>query len=134
MDENTNPNETPQPPVSEELVICLDRREIPIKLKDVHGIVKTYTLREMAGVQRDKWLNSMGSRLRTDKNGNVLGVRVFDNLQASLIAKCLYDDRGELVPEEVIAKWPSSAQKILFQKCQEMNALTDEGEEAAKKD
>jgi hypothetical protein len=112
----------------------LARKEEEVEFEDEHGNVVVYTLREMTGIKRDKWLNANSTRMKYDREGNPVGMKVFDNFQAALIAQCLYDARGAMVPESTISNWPSSLQSELFQKCQQMNALTVQSREEAKKD
>ncbi len=119
----------PAPAVDDVLVIRLARRERRVTVEDEQGIAKTYAVREMMGNSRDQWLNGMAKRMKLDKNGAPVGVAEFGGLQASLIARCLYDDQGKLVTEAVIAQWPASAQKALFEVCQDLSGLTDKTKE-----
>jgi hypothetical protein len=114
------------------LRLRLVRSEKPVEIEDAQGMVHTFTLREMVGLERDRWLNSMGDRVKVDGSGKMIGLRKFENMQASLITKCLYDQHGQLVQEKVISTWPSTAQKALFEMCKEMNGLNDEDEEKEK--
>lgn len=116
---NRNPNK---------VTISLSRAEREV---DIDG--DTYTVKEMSGNELDKWRGTVGNRITTDSKGNSR-VTNFEKFSASLISFCLYDKSGNLVPIETIASWPAMAQKTLFEICQEINGLTDEAEEAAKKD
>lgn len=130
-DENNNTS----PDAEEEVVrIRLVRKTKKVDVEDENNKVQRYTLCEMVGAQRDKWLNNWSARVRTDRSGNVIGMKTFDDLQAALIAKCLYDENGELVKQEVISRWPATAQKQLFELCQKMNGLDSDSEEEEKKD
>lgn len=102
------------------LEILLDIKEEKIKMKQ--GITEKYfTLREMTGFERDAYMMGMGKRMQ-DKEG-VEGIMDFENIQADLISRCLYDNNNALVTVAVISKWPASAQQTLFDKCEEINGL-----------
>ena len=124
-DEETQEPQTSPAPTDEILVVRLSRRERKVTIEDEHNIATTYTIREMMGNSRDQWLNGMARRMKLDKSGTPVGVQEFSNLQASLIARCLYGVDNKLVPETVIAVWPSSAQRALFDICQELSGLVD---------
>lgn len=127
---------TPVVPVDDIPVFKLTRREKKIKIEDGNGDTKGYVIREMMGTDRDKWLNTMATRMKVDNKGNSLGVREFDGLQSSLISRCLYNESGALVLIEVISRYPASVQKSLFSLCEELNSLGDvkKAEETAKND
>jgi hypothetical protein len=110
------------------LVVTLNRREQPV---DIDG--ERYLLREMTGNELDEWRSTVGNRISVDKSG-VQKVTNFDKFTASLIACCLIDPAGKRVDQTVIANWPATAQKRLFEMCQALNGLTLEAEEAEKKD
>lgn len=106
--------------------------EIPILLADPETKdERKYVLREFNGAERDKYLNSVSSRMKIDPQGNST-IRSFDGLHANLIKRCLYDSDGQLVTEEVIQSFPARVQTALFEKAQEICGLgekvvTDEG-------
>lgn len=116
------------------LQVSLCRKEEKIQLQTNGGEVITYTLREMTGSEMAKWRNSLASKMKIGSNGMPVGVKSFDGLESSLIAKCLVDPEGKLVKQEIIDDWPASTLKALFVKCQKLNGMEEESREAAKKD
>lgn len=112
--------------------IDLGFKEEVVTLKDKSGNTTEFKIREMSGALRDKWMNTMGSRLKSDVNGKPVGMRDFTGIQSSLIALCLFDSAGNSVPETTIAAWPASAQKMLFEICQKINGMDEASAEAEK--
>jgi hypothetical protein len=117
----------------ETLTISLVRDEIPIELRLADGTTRKYKLYEMTGAQRDAWMTRNLKRARYDDKGQAVGVQDYNNVQADLIACCLYDDRDQAVPLSTIASYPARAQQFLFDKCQLLTGLNEEGVERAKK-
>lgn len=111
--------------MSEAQEFSLELEEIPIKIKDKNGTTLEYSLRELDGFERDKYLNSLSDRIRIDVNGKPSGVKNFDGLQASLLSKCLWDAEGKLVPISVVQKWPARVQSSLFEQAQKLSGLDD---------
>jgi hypothetical protein len=111
--------------------IDCDLKEETVKLK-VNGVVRIFKIRQMTGRARDSLLTEEAKRYRVEE-GRVVGLSNWDGRSASLIARCLYDEKGKMVPMEVIQKWSGLAQDFLYEKCQKLNGLTRESEEEAKK-
>jgi len=119
----------------ESLEFSLDRRTIPVTLNDSKtGTSRTYTLRELDGTERDRYLNLLAARTKVGKDGKPQGIKDFKDLQADLVSKSLLDDNGENVPTNMIQKWPVSVQAKLFKMAQKLSALEDESEKEAKND
>lgn len=117
---------------AEVLEFNLEFQEVPVKIKDESGNVKNYTLREMDGKERDKFLNNMGSRMRIGSDGKPSGIRDFNGMQSGLLTRCLLDEEGKQVSDAVIQGWPAKVQTALFMKAQEMNGLSEGAEAEAK--
>jgi hypothetical protein len=108
---------------------------IPVTIKGPDGKMKNLELREMDGELLTKWFEILGGRVKTNRAGRQVGKIDFTKFHASLISLCLYDtDTNQRVSKEVIDKWKASTQNALFNKCREMNGLTDEAAEDAKND
>lgn len=119
------------------LVINLSRKERKVRITDVNGTTGDYLLREMMGTDRDKWMNTIGSRMQIDPGtGKSVTLKNYDGLQAGLIAKCLYKAGTDVpVPLEVIQlTFPATAQEALFEACQKLNGLDKTAKDEAKKD
>jgi len=108
----------------EALDFTLDRNERPVTING-----EAYVLVELDGKERDKYLNNVGGRVRTNKDGTPAGVRDFDGLEASLIAGSLRKiENGERVPVDVatIQGWPARVVSALFKAAKDLSALGDE--------
>lgn len=117
------------------LEITLTRVEEPLRVRGAGGEILEYRIKEMTGTERDRYLNVMGSKVKTDANGKATGIRDFTGIMTALICRCLYGPDGKLVTEKEISEWPSSAQKKIFERCQAVNGLGDEKNvEAVKND
>jgi len=104
----------------------LDFDEVSVKLGD-----EDYLLRELSGKDRDKYLNNVGGRLKTDKNGNE-GVKNFDKMQAALLSLALkkINEEGTLesVSIEFIQGIRASVQKVLYDTARELSGFTSPNE------
>ena len=107
--------------------------EESVTLKGADGIVKECVLREMNGRDRDGYLNLLKSRIAIDAQGRP-SIKSFDGHQASLIAKCLFDEAGNPVPMAEINAFPASVQAALFASAQSLNALDEAGAGEVKND
>ena len=106
-----------------ELKFVLTLKEESVVLDD-----KDYTLRELDGLQKGKYLNSMGGRLIMNEEGKVSGFKDFAGLESSLLSLCLYDSEGKTVPAAKIQSWPSSVLSKLFEAAQVLSGLNEEGQ------
>jgi hypothetical protein len=112
----------------------LIRKEIPVEIEVSPGVEKKFTLREMVGDELGKWKDGQKARFEKDKRGTVIGFKTVRGLEADLICRCLYDEENNLVPAKEMLNWPPTILKGLAKDCQDLNGLTDEAEEAEKKD
>ena len=112
------------------------RQQIPVELEDEGKVSTKYTLKEMMSDEKDAYLQWQNGKIKTDRDGNPIGVTDFKRFQANLVARCLFENNtGQRVTEEEIGtKFPTSVVQALFEACQKLNALTKEGAEEAKKD
>jgi hypothetical protein len=93
------------------------------------GVTAEYSLREMDGTQRDTYLN--GQRQRTTIRDGHVEIKDFKGHYSALLALCLYDPEGKLVPEKIIQTYPTSAQAALFDAGQQINKLDRVGSTGA---
>jgi hypothetical protein len=107
----------------------LTLEEQSIKLKGKDGVSRDYILKELTGFQRDKYLESESPKMDAARRS----VKNFTDVQASLIAKCLFEvGQAEPVPLKDIRDYPSRVQHRLYKMCLEINGFGEEGELAAK--
>jgi hypothetical protein len=112
----------------------LIRKEEKVVIEISPGVEKNFILREMIGDELAKWKDGQKARFEKDKRGNVVGFKSVRGLEADLISRCLYDKENNLVPAKEMTNWPPTILKGLAKDCQDLNGLTDEAEEAEKKD
>lgn len=106
-------------------------KSIPVEIEE-EGKVKTYTLRELKGPDRDAWLNVLSKRMKFDAKGTPQGISNYAGMFSGLVAKCLYDEKGQLVPEEVIQSWPAPVSMQLYLEAQKLSGLEANAGENAK--
>lgn len=103
--------------------ISILRKSQPVDLEVEEGSVVRYFVKEMSGAQRDEYLNKTAQKSRLDANGEVVGLKDYKGLYSNLLAFCLYDDGGKLVPESKIQEWPDAAQRALYEMANELNGM-----------
>ena len=106
----------------------LTLEELPVEIDG-----KSYILQELDGKDRDKYLTSIGSRLRQNAKGEAAGVKNFDGLQASLVAKSLKkigeDGEKTAVTQDAIQAMPARVVAGLFKEAKKLSKLGDEEKE-----
>lgn len=109
----------------------LAEKKISIPVDDV-GTERTFTLRELTGLQRDKYAESVRSRLERDNTGRAIGMKNVTGFFASLISLCLYDETDKLVPAADIQAWPTRLQKWVHDEAEKLSGLDQDAKENAK--
>ncbi len=124
--------------VEEQGLICLKRS---ITLKQLDGSVKHYELRELTGLERDDYLNSLKKMTGKD------GVTNFDSLYSNLLKRSMFevekepkedgsfDPDGKILKEtkltnEHVQQWPAGTQKRLWNAARLLSKLDDGAKEA----
>lgn len=88
-----------------------------------------YTLREMNGIQRDKYLNKMAAKVEMGPGGQIQSVKDFSGTEVVLLEECLFDVENKPVPAKVMQEWPSTILGRLFDLAQELSGMTEEARE-----
>jgi hypothetical protein len=129
-EDNVSETETPPEPTPEPEVkrFRLVRKQIPVELEDAGGKVLRCVMRELDGQERDKFLNIMSTRMKTDAKGKPSGVKDFTNLQASLLVASLFKPDGKPFTSAELQKFPSSTQTELFKMAQKLSGLDEKAE------
>jgi hypothetical protein len=96
-----------------------------INIKGLDGVTQEYLVCEMTGTQLEEYLNSMKDRVIMD-GGRVVGMKQFNGMYTSLLARTTKRSDGSFVPLAELDKWPASLQKKLFKIAQTLNDLDDE--------
>ena len=103
------------------------------KLVKIAG--QKYLLVEMMNSDLTAWTKYQATRVR-ERNGKPDIERAnFDDFYAKLISMCLYDEKGDArIPMETIRDtFTASVISGLFDACQTLNGLNQEGRDEAKK-
>jgi len=87
---------------------------------------KRYSLRELDGLQKGKYMNKMGTKVDLGPDGAIQSFKDYSGLETILLEECLYDENDKLVSTEVMQRWPSSLLTDLFRLAQELSGLTEE--------
>jgi len=106
------------------------------------GEIEHYAIRELDGNQADAHMNDMSKRTRYDAKGNPSGLKNFTNLQASMIARGMYEatldkdendewrvvELGKKVSEKFVQGLPSRIRMALHKRLTELSGLSDSSE------
>jgi len=98
-----------------------------------------YIAQDMMGDELGAWMKYQATRLVDGKKGRPdVNKADFSEFNAMLISLCLYevDAAGapaRKVPIDLVKKWSAPVLNYLFDLCQRMNGLTEDGREEAKK-
>lgn len=105
---------------------------IPFQIETAEGVAVDHELREMAASARDEYLNSLGDRVRIDKDGRPIGVKNFKGMQSDLLVRCLFlKGEDKPIPASAIQSWPSSVVAELYKEAQTLNHLNQTEKEVA---
>ena len=111
----------------EELVFETTLKEVPVTIDNV-----VYTMRELDGRQKGKYLNKMGGRIVLNDEGKVRAFKDYAGLESTLLELCLYDNDDKLVPSNIMEVWPSTVLGKLFDAAQELSGLDEESRKKQK--
>lgn len=137
-EENKSSEKTDEPKIPTSLDFDLVLTRIPVNLKDKEGVVHAYYLEELNGEDRDIHLDDLGDRMKYDGPAGKARMKTMKAMQSNLVGQCLYKVSGdgkddELVPSEVVQKWPARIVQRLYDVANDISALTEKAEKAAKK-
>jgi hypothetical protein len=117
------------------LRFSLKLEDIPVILTGKDGVEEHYTIEEMDGGRRDAYLNRQREKAEFDDAGKVTEVHTFEGSQSTLLSLCMRDDKGKLVPEDVIQSFPSHVLEALHEAAQKLNETeTPDAENDSKKE
>ena len=118
------------------LKFSLQREEKDVELTASDGSMKKYKLKEFSGVQRKEYM----ARFKMDiafKDGEAV-IQTAEDFkplsETEFLALCLYNEQDELVKEEEILKFPSTAIIGLHKAALELSGLDKDSVEKAKND
>ena len=117
-----------------ELVFSVVLKEIPVKIKEADGAEKIYKLKELTSAQRKKYNESFDVKVEM-VDGEVKasagdGFKMFSAQE--FLALCLYDENDKLVPENVLADYPSTVTAGLHEEALKLSGLDKDSLETAK--
>ena len=103
-------------------------KTVPVEL-DNNGTTEEYVLHEMTAAARDKYMDTLASRMRMGPDGKPTGVTKFEGMQADLIVASLRTKDGAAVRKDTVQSWPSSTVSGLFEEAQKLNLLNRDVQE-----
>jgi len=121
--------------MGKELKFSIVLKELPVLLTGKDGVEKKYTLKELTGTQRAVYNESFDVKIEMDESGKAKAVagESFKSFSAKqFLALCLYDEKGNLVEEEVIGGYPSTMLAKLHEAALELSGLNRKALEASK--
>lgn len=114
------------------LKVSLRRKSEPVVIELEDGTEVTYSVREMTGAQMEEYTTKSSSKLDFDpKSGEVRQIKDYKGLYSLLLSYTLYDSSGNLVPEKVVAEWPSSVQSALHSAASAINGMGKDDDKEA---
>jgi len=118
------------------LNFMLDRKEEEVNLTTSDGSVKKYKLKEFSGVQRKEYMARFKMDISfQDGKAVVQSAEDFKPLsETEFLALCLYDEKDELVKEDEILRFPSTAIIGMHKAALELSGLDQASIEKAKND
>jgi hypothetical protein len=104
-------------------------KTVSVEIEGADGIANAYTIKELTGAEREKYLDTVSARMKYVGDKPV-GFTTYEGSYTKLLAMCLYDSTGAKVNVETIKQWPQSTVEALFKEAQSISGLiaTAEGE------
>src|SRR3954465_3868199 len=91
-----------------------DGEDVSVVLTKRDGTKDEYFIRTFDCAGRNSYLTTSAKRLRTTASGEAF-IDDFNNLEASLLTKCLYHkDTGKLVTEKEVNGFPPKFAKLVY--------------------
>lgn len=118
------------------LKFSLQRKEKEVELTTSDGTVKKYKLKEFSGVQRKEYMARFKMDIAfEDEKAIIKSAEDFKPLsETEFLALCLYNEEDELVKEEEILKFPSTAIIGMHEAALELSGLDKASVKKAKND
>lgn len=105
-------------------------KTLPVEIEGDDGTVELWTLRELSGTLRNKYLTAANKKV-VMKNG--VEVRDFTGSCSDLLTLCLFNPAGSTVTANVIDEWPSEMQLEIFQMAVKLSGLDKKAREEEEK-
>ncbi len=121
--------------MAKELRFTTVLKEVPVFLTGKDEVEKQFTLKELTGLQRATYNESFDVKIEMDEDGKAKAVAgaSFKTFSAKqFLALCLYNEKGELVAEEIIGGYPSTMLSALHGAALKLSGLDKKALEAAK--
>lgn len=108
--------------------------EKPVTLIQKDGTKKVYILTELPGYELEAYMEENKDRMNTivkDGKVEVLGVKSYKGMFASLLKRALLDENRKPVSVDEIKAFPGRVQQALYNEAQKLSALTPDTSEPA---
>jgi len=109
-------------------------KKVEVVIENEDGSEDICSIWELTAPDRAKYVNMVSSRAQLNADGDVQRLTNYENVQESLLAKCLHTVDGKLMDIELIKKLPQSAVSTLYTAAQTLSALSQQGVDEAKND
>lgn len=130
---NENEQETPEtPPAPKFERLSLRRKEKKFELGMVDGTFQIWTLKELTGPERDRYIDDMTKRMKMAPDGKSGAISTYVGVETNLLVKSLFGPDGQPVKQSFLQALPSSVQDALYNAAVELSALNPKAREQAK--
>lgn len=119
-----------------ELNFDLKLKEVPVSITTLDGQKKSYTLRELTGLQREEYNKDfdINMTLVDGKPQIQTGEKFKLPSEIDILVMCLYDNDNKVVSRDVLEKYPSTVVTSLHKTALELSGLDKDAEAKAKND
>lgn len=101
----------------------------PVEIENEQGVVEVWTLKELTGADRNRFLNVQGKKIKTQ---NGVEVKDYTGLCSDLLCLCLVSPHDKLVTAAEVDSWPSEMQMDIFKDAISLSGLDKKSEDETK--
>ncbi len=118
----------------EALKFSLKRIEQDVDLEQVDGTILKCKLKELSGLERDRYQSMMAEKIKFGPNGKPAGMKDYKDIEVSLISMSLYGPDGKNLLPPQIGQFPAKVQQALFEAAAALSGLDQKAVDDAKND
>lgn len=117
-----------------ELEFSLKLKEVPVQITDVDGRVHEYVLRELTGLQRKEYNETLKFDLALVDGKPQISTKEDFKMpsEIDLLTKCLYDENNNPVSKDALDLYPTTAITKLHEAALELSGLDEASRKKAK--
>lgn len=108
-----------------DLTFKLKTKTWPVAMENAEGLETKYEIRELKAAVRDKYVDKLQGRLKTNAKGEVIGLTQYAGMQADLLTICMYTEEDKLIDRSTLDQWPGTSVQKLFHAAQTLNGFRE---------